>query len=163
MVHLNPPSSESDTADLVDQAIEQAMFACCCVSHSALRNVSPGAVTFGRDMLLDFPFFADLLSLSEYRQRQIDHRLLRTNQRRRPHDWKVGELVMVAESLSPGDKLKPAFTGPFPIIQTYTNGNVTVRHNNFVEDRVNVRRLKPFKGSTNTLVSTSATRANTTS
>ena len=69
---------------------------------------------------------------------------------------------MVAESLSPGDKLKPAFKGPFPIIRVHSNGNVTVRHNNFVEDRVNVRRLKPFRGSTNTSVSTVATRPNTT-
>ena len=39
-------------------------------------------------------------------------------------------------------KLDPVYEGPFEIMQTHTNGTVTIRLANNVVDRVNIRRLK---------------------
>ena len=95
-------------------------------------------------MYLDLPFVADLLTLQQLRQGQIDKRLLKANAKRQAHDWKVDEMVLVRVPLKAGDKLKPSFRGPFKIITVHTNGNVTVRRPNGIQERVNIRMLKPY-------------------
>ena len=63
LVHAKPPTDAESATRLVEDSLAQAMLACRCVSHGSLNNVSPGAVTFYRDMFLDLPFIADLLSI----------------------------------------------------------------------------------------------------
>jgi len=145
-VQLHPPQTNDDAVLLVDDAIHQAIFACRCISHSALNNASPGAVVFHRDMFMDLPYTANLLTLQHLRQQKIDLRLVKKNAKRISKDWKIGDNIMLRQTLGSGDKLKNAFKGPFPIIQTHTNGTVTIQMNNGVQDRVSIRRLKPFKG-----------------
>ena len=145
MIQLRPPTTNQEARDLMEDSIAQAVHAVRCVAHGSLQNASPGAVAFHRDMFLDLPFIIDLLSLQQTRQQQIDLRLLKTNQRRRPHDWQVGEQVLVRNQIGPGDKLKPTYRGPFPIIRVHANGNVTIRQPNQVQERINIRRLKPFR------------------
>ena len=58
-------------------------------------------------------------------------------------DWKVGDKVYVRNAAGSGDKLRPAFRGPYDISTVHTNGNVTVCQPNGVQERLNVRRLKP--------------------
>ena len=43
---------------------------------------------------------ADVLTLQQLRQRQIDYRLLRVNAGRRRHDFKVGDKVLVKRMLN---------------------------------------------------------------
>ena len=124
-------------------SLAQAIHATRCVSHGSLNNLSPGAVTFHRDMFLDLPLMADLLSLQRMRQATIDRRLLAVNAKRIQKDWKVNDQVYIRNQTSARNKLQPAFRGPFPIICVHTNGNVTIRQPNGVQERVNIRRLKP--------------------
>ena len=35
--------------------------------------------------------------------------------------------------------------GPFPIVQVYTNGTIALQRRNNVLERINIRRLSPFK------------------
>ena len=125
-------------------ALAQAMHASRCISHGSLNNVSPGAVAFHRDMYLDLPFVADLLTLQQMRQGQIDKQLLQANAQRLARDWRVGEQVLVRNALKAGSKLVPTFRGPYPILTVHTNGNVTIQHPNGIQERVNIRKLKPY-------------------
>ena len=46
--------------------------------------------------------------------------------------------------LTMSDKLKPTFTGQYPIIKVHTNGTVTIRlHDNLME-QINIRCIKPY-------------------
>ena len=144
LVHAKPPTTADEAALLVEDALAQAMLATRCVSHGSLNNISPGAVTFHRDMFLDLPFVADLLSLQRIRQGQIDGRLLKANAKRLSRDWKVDEQVLIRNAVGAGDRLKPTFRGPYRILTTHTNGNVTVRHPNGIQERIHIRRLKPY-------------------
>ena len=141
---VRPPQTDDEARKLIEEALAQAMFASRCISHGSLNNVSPGAVAFHRDMFLDLPFVADLLSIQALRQQQIDQRLLKANAKRLPRDWKVGDKVWIRVKRKANEKLLPPFRGPYEIVVTHTNSNVTVRHSNGVLERTNVRHLKPY-------------------
>ena len=117
------------------------MHATRAAAHSQLDFHSPSALAFSRDMVLNIPYQADLLLLQTNRQQQINQRLVRANAKRSHFDFQPGTNVYVKTSRK--SKMDPVFEGPFSIVRTHTNGTVTIRVSPHVEDRVNVRRLKP--------------------
>ena len=129
---------------LIDNALATAMHATRCAAHSSLGWISPGALTFRRDMMMNIPLLADVITLREKRQAQVDTRLIKANNERIAYDFKVGESVMVREKHGPGDKMKPYAQGPYPILRIHTNGSVTVQKGH-IHERVNIRRIKPYK------------------
>ena len=100
LVNRSQYTTKAELEALVEDAIHTAMRATRAASHHSLDNISPGALAFRRDMNLDIPLMTDVLALQDLRQRQIDHRLLRANAKRRSHDYKVGDKVLVKRLLS---------------------------------------------------------------
>ena len=96
---------------------------------------------FGRDMHLNIPVIADIVSISENRQLQTDRRLMRENSRRTRYEYKVGDNVFVFDQFKASDKLKPVWSGPFPIITVHTNGTVTAQRGR-IHERMSIRRIK---------------------
>ena len=74
----NPPQNVQHAEVLVDHALATASHALRSTVHRTL-GMSPGALVFHRDMLMDIPFVADLLLLREKRQTLIDYNLRREN------------------------------------------------------------------------------------
>lgn len=142
-MELKPPRNQEEVETLIESALATAMHACRCSAHLSLGGFSPGALTFGRDMLLDIPLIADIQTLTQARQAKIDQRLLRANQKRRPRDFRIGQQVYLERPRKPGDKLKPLFTGPHDIVRVHVNGTVTLRRGPNLLERVNIRRIKP--------------------
>ena len=85
--------------------------------------------------------------LQQMQQGQIDKRLLKANAKRLARDWRIGEEVLIRNQLSASSKLKPTFRGPYQILIVHSNGNVTVRHPSGIQERVNIRKLKPYVSS----------------
>ena len=78
---------------MVDEQLAAALHAV----HSNVSKVtgySPGALAFHRDMFLDVPYVADLLSIRERRQMSVDANLKRVNARRSSYDCKIGDQVI---------------------------------------------------------------------
>jgi hypothetical protein len=126
----------------IDTAIAMTIRACRSAANTSLQGLAPGAIVFGRDMHMNIPIVADILSISQNRQLQTDLRTLQENRRRTIHEYKVGDLVYSNNHHSSSDKLKPAWRGPFPILQVHTNGTVTIQRGQ-VHERVSIRRIKP--------------------
>jgi hypothetical protein len=143
LVATYKPTSKEEALQLMNRTLATAMHACCAASSSALSGLSPGAVVFRRDMHLDIPLIADILTLQNSRQAQVDVRLHRENQRRRRHEYKVGEMVYVHNKNSSANKLKPIFSGPFAILQVHTNNCVTLQRGPNIQERISIRRIKP--------------------
>ena len=59
------------------------------------------------------------------------------------HFNRIGDTVLLRQK-NPS-KLQERATGPFPISQVYANGTVDVMRTPDVVERVNVRRLIPYK------------------
>jgi hypothetical protein len=119
------------------------MHACRAASSGALSGLSPGAIVFRRDMHVDIPLIADILTLQNSRQAQIDSRLHRENQRCRRHEYKVGDFIYVHNKNNAANKLKPIFSGPFCILQVHTNNTVSIQRGPNIQERLSIRRIKP--------------------
>ena len=119
------------------------MHACRAAGSSALAYNSPGSLAFHRDMFLDIPLIADILTLQEHRQALVDKRLLRANAGRIKHDYAVGDLVWKRNYIGLSDKLKHTVVGPFSITRVHTNGTVTIQLSASVQERINIRRICP--------------------
>ena len=59
MAHTVVPSD-------IDAFLTDAAWAICSIHHIVLK-ASPGAATFGQDMLFDKPFFADWNKIGEHK------------------------------------------------------------------------------------------------
>ena len=141
LIHAHPPQNVDDAAMLIDTALSTAAYSARAAIHSTLK-ISPGALVFHRDMVLDIPIIADLHLLQQQRQALIDRNLMRANRRRISHDYQPGQEVLI-RAFDPA-KLDPQATGPFRIHSTHTNGTVTIQRNQYVRERINIRRLRPY-------------------
>ena len=118
------------------------MHATRCAVSRTLQS-SPGALAFHRDMLMDVPIMADLLTLRDHRQSLVDDNLRRQNAKRREYHYNVHDQVLV-KSIDP-TKLEPRAMGPFTITRVHTNGTVEIQRSPHTTERINIRRIVPFK------------------
>jgi hypothetical protein len=139
---MHPPQGIINAEQLVDTAIADVVFALRCTYHSTLKT-TPGGLAFGRDMILNLPLITDLQQLQKRRQNLIDQRLIAANTKRFSHDYVVGEEVLKLQ-FHP-DKLEPRTMGPCNITRVHANGTVTIALAPGVIERINIRRIKPYR------------------
>ena len=137
------PRSIPQAEAVIEETLATAMHACRCACSESLQDQSPGSLAFSRDMFLDIPLIADIMSIQANRQRLIDRRLMRANAKRIRHDYCVGDMVWKKMYLGFSDKLKPTVEGPYPITQVFTNGTVNIQLGRNQVERINIRRIKP--------------------
>ena len=92
---------------------------------------------------MDLPVLVDLEMIRQKRQLLIDENVRRQNQKRREFHYQVGQEVLI-KTVSP-NKLQPRAHGPYTITRVYVNGTIDVRRNAQVIERLNIRRVVPFK------------------
>ena len=143
LVHAHPPPNVQVAEDLVDQALATAIHTLRSAVTRTLSNHSPAQLAFNRDMFLNIPFQADLQAIQQRRQLLIDTNLMKKNAKRRSFDYQPGGQVLVkADSPS---KLGDRSTGPYIITQVHTNGTITIQRSAHVTERLNIRRVYPYR------------------
>ena len=136
------PKTLDEMDKVVKSALACTMRAMRCASSTSLNGVAPGALVFGRDMLLNIPIVTDIVAISENRQLQTDLRLERENRRRSHFDYQVDGMVWVNNHFSSSDKSKAAWVGPYKILKVHTNGTLTLERGQ-IHERISIRRCKP--------------------
>ena len=124
MLHKYPPNNIDQSNDIIDTCFATAAYASKVAIHRTL-NMSPGALVFQRDMILNIPLITDLLHLHERRQIIIDERLRQANLRRRTFDYQPGDKILILTN-NP-TTLQDRGIGPFTITQVHTNGTITLQ------------------------------------
>lgn len=142
-LHGRTINDEDELNTIVEAALATAMHATRTNVSRSLHNSSPGSLVYHRDMFLNLPFEADLLALHQLRQQKINTNLLKQNKKRWNFDYEVGQQVLVKSK--DGRKLDPPFSGPYPIVQVYSNGTVAIQRAPNVRERINIRRITPHK------------------
>ena len=94
-------------------------------------------------MFLDIPLLANLEAIRNRRQVLIDESNRKANLKRIRHDYCVGELIMLV--VPEPTKLDSKLVGPFPILQVHVNGNLTIRRTPWINERVNIRWVRPYR------------------
>ena len=142
LLYSNPPRTVANAADLVDQALGTAMHAMRSNIHGTLKG-APGALVFGRDMFLDVPLIADWQAIQNHRRTIVNERLRKANMGRRTYDYVPGQKVL--KKRHKPDKLGRRKEGPYKVTQVHTNGNVTIELRPGVTERINIRRVEPYR------------------
>jgi hypothetical protein len=127
----------------LDSVSATTMFASRVLPYRSLMDNTPGALAFHRDMLLAIPLIADLITICNSRQRILNERLRVANLHHLNHDYQIGERVLF-KVFAP-KKLDARWHGPYEITRVHVNGTLTIRLNAHAVERVNVRRLKPYR------------------
>jgi RNase H-like domain found in reverse transcriptase/Reverse transcriptase (RNA-dependent DNA polymerase)/Integrase zinc binding domain len=141
MSTLNPPIALETGKLMVDTALANCIFALRASLHGGLK-ATPGSLVFQRDMILDIPVVGDWITIQQHREQLIDKRTITANNKRFSFDYKVGMEVL---KLVPNpSKLQERAKGPYKIVEIHSNGNATIQLTPHVQERINIRRLKPY-------------------
>eukprot|EP00573_Skeletonema_grethae_P000322 CAMPEP_0201689056 /NCGR_PEP_ID=MMETSP0578-20130828/2716_1 /ASSEMBLY_ACC=CAM_ASM_000663 /TAXON_ID=267565 /ORGANISM="Skeletonema grethea, Strain CCMP 1804" /LENGTH=792 /DNA_ID=CAMNT_0048173573 /DNA_START=167 /DNA_END=2545 /DNA_ORIENTATION=+ len=113
------------------------------MTPSESTGYAPGTLSFGRDMIYNEPISFDFGSINKRRQRRVDKDNKRSNSKRYSFDYKIGGYVM--KRIFDPTKLGHVWDGPYRILQVHVNGNLTIRISDHLQERLNIRRVKPYK------------------
>ena len=93
-------------------------------------------------MLLPIQYKADWAAIALKKQQQILKDNLRENNTRLPHQYQVGDRVLLTV---PGiiPKMSLPRKGPYKITRIHTNGTVHIKRGP-IEQRVNIRCITPY-------------------
>ena len=140
--YAHPPRSQAEVDDIINTSLQTASYAAKAAIHSTMK-LSPGAMAFSRDMLLNIPILADFRLLQQRKEAVIRYNLLKENKKRISYDYAQGEQVLKLADRP--NKLDLKGLGPFPITRVHTNGTVTIELTPDVSERINIRRIKPYR------------------
>ena len=143
LMHTRNPNRPTDVDEIIEQALATAMHATRVAAHNSLNKWSPGALVFQRDMLLDIPLIADIMAITTQRELKINNSLLKANAQRLTYDYHVGEQVLL--KVPDPAKMDERWEGPYRIEQVHVNGTVTIRLSPMITERLNIRRIKPYR------------------
>jgi len=142
MLNENPPSNVAQAYEVIDTALASAQFAVRASVHRTM-GLSPGAIVFHQDMFHPIPLMVNYNDLRDRRQAVIDENNHRANRRRQSQDYQPGQEVLVL--VYQPTKTDPRAIGPFCIERVHVNGTITIRRNEHVTERINVRRVRPYR------------------
>jgi transposase InsO family protein len=141
-IYTNPPNTVTQARNLVDDALATAMHAMRSCVATTLGS-SPGALVFGRDMFLNIPLTADWHLIARHREQLINESLRRQNLKRRTYDYVVGQKVL--KKVHEPTKLGERTEGPYTIVTVHVNGTVSIELSPGIIERINIRRIIPYR------------------
>ena len=142
MLHRYPPDNIDQINNIIDACFATAAYTSKVAIHCTL-NISPGALVFQRDMILNIPIITDLLHLHERQQIIIDERLRRANLCRRSFDYQPGDEILILTN-NP-TTLQDRGIGPYTITQVHTNYTITFQRTPHIVEHINICRVKPYR------------------
>ena len=121
-LHTNPPTNMDNANQVMDNALTIAIHVTRCTASNAIWT-TPDALVYGRDMIIGVPLIANLSKIRDGRQQMIDENLRRPNEKIEHHYW-VGDRV--EQIVWNKTKLSQQSLGPFCVLVTHCNGNITI-------------------------------------
>ena len=142
ILYSNPPKNMTQARAIIDQALATAMHAMRTTVATTLGS-TPGALAFNRDMFLNVPLIADWRAIHKHREHLVNENLRRANAKRRQFDYAPGQQVL--KTVHKPTKLGVRTAGPYPIEQVHVNGTITIAIRPGVTERLNIRRVLPYR------------------
>jgi transposase InsO family protein len=123
-------------------------FAMRATVHTTTR-ATPSQLVFNRDAIHNVGFKADWLYIKNRKQALIDKNNKRENATRIPHQYQVGDQVLVKADLNRKYDTRLPYSAPHTIERVYANGTVKLRQvtqrGGAVTQIWNIRNIKPYK------------------
>ncbi|KAL7521545.1 hypothetical protein ACHAWX_006219 [Stephanocyclus meneghinianus] len=127
----------------MDSALATAMHAMRSSVATTLGGAS-GALVFGGDMLLNIPLMADWHLIARNHEQLLNESLCCQNLSRRKQDYVMGQkvLMMIHDPMNLGERTE----GPYTITTVHVNGTVSIELSPGIIERINIRRIFPYRG-----------------
>ena len=135
LLYLDPLRDMQAVALHIDTALQTAAYLAWTAIYNMLK-ISPGALVFQQDMLLNIPIIADLQLLQQKHQFLIDKNLMHANHKCISHDYQPGNEVLVLTH-NPAT-LDERADGPYTIVSVHTNGTISIRCNPHVMECLSI-------------------------
>jgi len=116
-------------------------FAVRSTYHTTLKK-SPGQIIFGQDMIFNIEHIANWEYIRANKQKIIHKNNILENSTRSPHDYSVGDKVMLRKGSE--NKYEQPYSGPHTILHVGKNGTVCLQVGAII-DTVNIRCIEPYK------------------
>ena len=148
MIRSNSIKDKRDLAfEKWDGVLSAVAFAMRATVHTTNR-ATPAQLVFGRDAMLNVNFEANWQYIKDRKQKLIQQNNKRENSKRIPHEYNVGDQVVVLQD--PNRKHgADRYKGPYSISHVYDNGTVRLTQNTpaggVVSQTWNVRNITPYK------------------
>ncbi len=142
LLHGEPPQNIANAKEYIDEAVSIAMHTMRAGIHSTLGS-SPGSLTFNRYMFLNIPLIADWHAITQRREHLINENLVRENQKWRRYDYVLNKGYL-RKKWKPR-KLGERTSGPYRVLQTHVNGTLTIELRQGISERINIRRVIPYR------------------
>ena len=111
-------------------------------TYNTTTQATAMQLVFGRDAIFNIPFKANWDAIRQRKQDIIDKNNEKENQKRKPHQYKVGDLILV-KNYSKTKYGQAQYVGPYSV--TRVNDNGTLRYQNgIIIDVVNIRNAVPY-------------------
>jgi hypothetical protein len=110
--------------------------------HTTLGS-SPGNLVFNRDMSLNIPFIVDWHAITQKREQLINENPMRENCKQTCYDYVPNQKVLIKRHKT--RKLGQKTSGPYKIMQTHVNRTLTGELKPGTSERLNIRRVIPYK------------------
>ena len=142
LLHGEPPRDITKTKDFIDEALLIATHAMQTGIHTTLGS-SPGNLVFNRDMFLNIPIIADWHAITQKCEHLINGNLMCENCKQKCYNYVPYQKVPKKRHKT--CKLGQKTSGPYKILQTHVNGTLTVELKPGISERLNIRRVIPYK------------------
>ncbi len=141
-LHGEPPQDVTKAKDFIDEALSIGTHAMQTGIHSTLGS-SPGNLVFNIDMFLNIPLIADWHAITQKREHLINENIMHENCKQKCYDYVPNQKVRKKRHKT--CKLGQKTSGPYKILQTHVNGTLTVELKPGISERLNIRRVIPYK------------------
>ena len=140
--------ADIDLEDPFTGMLSAVGFAMRATVHTTTR-ATPSQLVFNRDAIHNVSFKADWNYIKERKQKLINLNNKRENAKRIPHNYKVGDLVVVKAETNRKYDTRLPYSGPQTIEKVYANGTVKLRQvtqrGGALTQIWNIRNVKPYK------------------
>ncbi len=94
-------------------------------------------------MFLNLPLIADWQAIAHTREHHVNENLQRANRKQRQFDYVPGQQVL--KKVHNPTKLGVRTEGPYTIERVHVNGNLTILLCEGITQRINIRRVLPYR------------------
>jgi hypothetical protein len=142
LVHINLPQNMTQARDIIDDALATAMHAIQTTAATTLGS-TPGTLAFARDMFLNMLLIADWQAIAHPCECHGNKNLRHPNRKQCQFDYALGQQVL--KKVHNPTKLGVRMEDPFTIDHIQVNGNLTIILHEGITERINIRRVLPYR------------------
>ena len=133
--------AELDEEDPWSGILSATMFAVRSTVHTT-NMATPMQLVFGRDAMLNVLHEANWRYIKDRKQKFININNKKENSKRIPHEYKVGEKVLILNE-SRTKYGTDAYSGPYTVKEVRNNGTLRIQAG-IMTDTYNIRNVRPY-------------------